>query len=407
MQMLISFAAIFLSIVFVQLGSGGVAPLDAISGLDLGFTKGQVGFLGSAHFMGFFVGCWWAPRLMGSVGHARAFSVFTAMGTIGIAAHMMIVEPRAWAALRMLTGLSVAGCYTIVEAWLMASVTNETRGRAMGVYRIVDIGANLASQLMIGVLAPSAYASYNLLAILCCAALLPLALTRTPQPATPAAPRLRPQLAWRLSPLAAAGVVVSGITGAAFRFVGPVYGTEVGLTLDQIAVFLAIYVAGGWIAQLPIGWAADRFDRRSVLIALSAATILACLLTIAAPAAGPSAIFLGAGLFGFVTLPIYSVSAAHANDFADNSHRVELAAALMFLYALGAIASPWAASMLIADYGPAAMFAMIALAHVVLILFGLARMRARPAPGDRTAYTWVPRTSFLIGRLLGRPRGDG
>ena len=403
MQMLVTFAAIFLSIAFVQLGSGGVAPLDAISGLDLGFTAAEVGMLGSAHFLGFFVGCWWAPRLMGSVGHSRAFSAFTAMSTIGIAAHMMLVDPWAWAGLRMLTGLSVAGCYTIVEAWLMASVTNETRGRAMGTYRIVDIGASLVSQLMIGVLTPSAYASYNLLAILCCAALLPLALTRTPQPETPAAPRLRPALAWRLSPLAAAGVVVSGVTGAAFRFVGPVYGDHVGLTLDQIAVFLAAYILGGWLAQIPVGRIADRRDRRGVLIGLSVAATLACLLAVLAAAAGPWAIYLAAGIFGFATLPIYSVSAAHANDFADNSQRVELAAALMFLYALGAIASPLVAALLLEALGPAAMFAMIALAHVLLIAFGLARRRARPAPDDRTAYTWVPRTSFVIGRLLGRP----
>ena len=408
MRMLITFAALFLSVVFVQLGSGGVAPLDAISGLDLGFSAAAVGTLGSAHFLGFFAGCWWAPRLMGSVGHARAFSAFTAMGTIGIAAHMMLVDPWAWAGLRMLTGLSVAGCYTIVEAWLQASVTNETRGRAMGVYRIVDIGASLVSQLMIGWLTPSAYASYNLLAILCCAALLPMALTRTAQPETPAAPRLRPMLAWRLSPLAAVAVVVSGITGAAFRFVGPVYGARVGLALDEIAFFLAIYVAGGWLAQLPVGWLADRYDRRAVLIGLSVAATAACGLTIAAPAAGPAAVYVAAAVFGFATLPIYSVAAAHANDFAENPQRVELSAALMFLYALGAIASPLAASALIGGYGPASMFVMLAVSHVALVLFGLARRRARPAPGDRTAYAWVPRTSFLIGRLLGRPpRDDG
>ena len=60
--------------------------------------------------------------------------------------------------------------------------------------------------------------------------------------------------------------------------------------------------------------------------------------------------------------------------------------------------------MLIAGLGPASMFWMIALAHVGLILFGLARMRARPPAPSRTAYTYEPRTSFLIGRLLGRSR---
>ena len=82
MRLLISFAALFLSVILLQLSSGGVGPLDVLSGLQLGFTKQEIGFLGSAHFLGFFIGCWWAPRLMGSVGHSRAFAAFTAAGAI-------------------------------------------------------------------------------------------------------------------------------------------------------------------------------------------------------------------------------------------------------------------------------------------------------------------------------------
>ena len=57
MRMLLSFAALFLSVILLQLSSGGVGPLDALSGLALGFDTQQVGILGSAHFFGFFIGC--------------------------------------------------------------------------------------------------------------------------------------------------------------------------------------------------------------------------------------------------------------------------------------------------------------------------------------------------------------
>lgn len=403
MRLLVSFAALFLSVVLLQLGLGGVAPLDAISGEALGFTTAEVGLLGSAHFFGFFIGCWWAPRLMGGVGHARAFAAFTAAGTIGILAHMMWVDAYAWSVMRLASGLSVAGCYTIIEAWLQARITNETRGRTMGVYRVVDIAGSLGAQLMIAVLSPAAYISYNLLALLCCAAILPISLSRTEAPETPQAPRLRPRLAWEKSPLGAAGVVVSGITGAAFRMVGPVYGIQVGLAPDRIALFLAAYVLGGALAQVPVGWLADKYDRRSVLMGLSVAAVMACWLTVLSAQAGPVAVFLAAGFFGFVTLPVYSVSTAHAHDYAESHERIELSAAHMFLYAVGAIASPLTAALVIAAYGPAAMFAMLSLAHIALVVFGIARMRARPA-STRTAYTYEPRTSFLIGRLLGKGR---
>ncbi|GAB4534840.1 MAG: MFS transporter [Ruegeria sp.] len=404
MRTIISFAALFLSVVLLQLSTGGVGPLDAISGLTLGFSTEQIGLLGSAHFLGFFIGCWWAPRLMGSVGHSRAFAACTALGAMGLIGHTLTEHPYAWAAMRVASGLCVAGCYTVIEAWLNDKVTNETRGRAMGTYRIVDMGASLSAQLIIAVLPPASYVSYNLLAILCCASLLPLTLTRASQPKTPEAPRLRPNLAWQCSPLAVAGVIVSALSSASFRMVGPVYGQEVGLVVDQIAFFLAAFVLGGALAQYPVGWLADKYDRRWVLIWMSVAAVISCGVTMAASGTGTMGVMLAAGLFGLTTFPIFSISSAHANDFATTEQRVELSAALMFWYALGAIASPYVSSTLIEQFGPGALFAFVALGHVVLIVFGLARMRSRPTPEERTHYVYAPRTSFTIGRLLKRSR---
>ena len=51
----------------------------------------------------------------------------------------------------------------------------------------------------------------------------------------------------------------SALSGASFRMVGPIYGQEVGLMIDQIAFFLAAFVLGGALAQYPVGWLADKF----------------------------------------------------------------------------------------------------------------------------------------------------
>ncbi|SFK52549.1 MFS transporter [Shimia haliotis] len=404
MRMIISFSALFLSVILLQLSSGGLGPMDALSGLTLGFSTGQIGLLGSAHFLGFFIGCWWAPRLMGSVGHSRAFAVFTATGAIGIIGHFIIVDPTAWAAMRIASGLCVAGCFTVVEAWLQSKVTNETRGRAMGTYRVVDMVASLAAQLVISVLSPAEYVSYNILALICCAAILPLTLTTSQQPKTPDAPRLRPSLAWSRSPLAVAGVIVAALSSASFRMVGPVYGSEVGLATSQIAWFLAAFVLGGALAQYPVGWLADKFDRRWVLIWLSAAAVVSCATTVMLGGGSTAMIMLNAAFFGFTAFPIYSVAAAHANDFATSEERVELSAALMFFFAVGAIGAPLFASRLIETFGPAALFVLIATGHALLIVFGLSRMLARPTVEHRTRYVYAPRTSFTIGRLTRRQR---
>ncbi|MEM8658191.1 MAG: hypothetical protein AAGF22_08840, partial [Pseudomonadota bacterium] len=91
-------------------------------------------------------------------------------------------------------------------------------------------------------------------------------------------------------------------------------------------------------------------------------------------------------------------------DFATPEQAVEVSASLLFLYGLGAIAAPLLGSALIARFGPGGLFAMITAAHLGLIAFSLIRMRARATSATRTRYSYVPRTSFLVGRLLGRRR---
>ncbi len=406
MRLLITFAALFLSIALLQLSSGAIGPLDVLSGRQEGFTNPQLGLLGSAQFLGFFIGCWWAPRLMGTVGHSRTFAVFAASGAIGTIAHPLFVDPHAWAAMRIMTGLCVAGCYTVIEAWMQAKVTNKNRGRVMGVYRVVDIVASSSAQLMIGVLEPASYISYNLLAIICCACLFPLTLSTSRQPDTPPAPRLKPIKTALLSPLGAAGVVVAGTTSSSFRMVGPIYGQEVGLTATQTGYFLATVLLGGAIAQFPTGWLADKFDRRWVLIALSAFSIAVCGAIGFYSPTSLLPIFVGAALFGAATFPIFSVSTAHANDFVTQEKIVEVNASLMFLYGVGAIFSPLISSNLIEHFGPAALFSFIAFVHTGLVLFSLSRMRVRPTNVDRTRYTYIPRTSYILGKLMKRSKKD-
>ena len=107
-------------------------------------------------------------------------------------------------------------------------------------------------------------------------------------------------------------------------------------------------------------------------------------------------------LFGFVTFPIFSVAAAHANDFAKPSQIVELSAALIFFFALGAIGSPLLVAKLVEIYGPNALFVFIGLAHIILVIASLARMTARPSAKVKTSYRYTPRTSFGIAKLIRR-----
>lgn len=381
MTTLISFAALFVAILLVQVGSGSLAPLDALSGAALGYSTEQIGLMGSCHFLGFFVGCWVAPRYIGSVGYARAFAATSAFGAVGALLHPVFEGPYAWALLRMLSGFAIAGAYTVIESWMQASVENHNRGRVFGGFRLSDLMGQILAQAMIAVLEPGSYAAYNIVAVFCCLCVLPITLTRTVAPPVTTAPRLQPLRAARMAPAAVAGVVTAGMTGSAFRMVGPVFGDLNGLGPGQMALFLSASVVGGAVAQYPVGWVSDKVDRRQVLVGLSLAAIVACVgIAVAVGPGDVAAMYLAAFLFGATALPLYSVAAAYANDHAPRDFTVELNAALLFYFSVGAVVSPLLSAGLIARFGPPALFLFIAVAHGVLVGFALYRMTRRAAP---------------------------
>ena len=408
MRTLLSFAALLLSVTLVQLGSGVLGPLDALAGRALMFTSGEIGFLGSAHFLGFFIGCWATPRLMGAVGHSRAFAALAAVGAISALLHPVLQHPVAWAVLRVGSGVAVAGAYTVVESWMQAKVTNATRGRVLGVYRIVDMSAAIGAQGLVAVLDPGSYVAYNIIAVICCLTLLPLALTTSKPPPAPATPRLRPLRVMLLSPFAATTVITTGLTNSSFRMVGPLYALDSGLAVAEVALFMAAGIAGGALAQWPAGWLSDKFNRRWVVIGLSGGAILvSSAIIIAGSAVSGAMAYAAIFAFGFMALPMYSIAVAHANDFAKPEEIVELNAALMFLYAVGAIVSPFIAASLIEAYGAPSLFIYIAAAHILLILFSLWRMTRRALSTRKTAHVYVPRTSFTIARFFKGAKRDG
>lgn len=402
MRLFFPLITLFLAVILMQIAMGGLGPLDALSGYQLEFSLAQIGLLGSAQFAGFIIGCWASPIMIGTFGHLRVLAAFIGFGIIGILLHVVILDPYYWAFFRLLSGVSIAGIYTVVESWLQAKATNKTRGRIMGGYRLADLFASLAAQILLGFLEPAAYISYNILAIILCIAIFPVLFSRMPQPTISISLklRLRPLLPFRYSPLGAVTVIVSGFTTSAFRMISPIYGNAINLTIEQIGFFLASFMLGGALAQYPLGAIADRVDRRIVIIGLSIGAILSSFANIMLNNNDIFFIYFCASAIGFMTFPIYSIAIAHTNDFCTDEERVDMSAALLFLFGIGAVISPLLTAQLIEYFGPKALFVFIAFIHVLLILYSIIRRLMRPVSKINVPYIYMPRTSFVLGKIL-------
>jgi MFS family permease len=257
MQLLISLSALLLSVMLVQMGIGALRPFDSISGAALGFTSVDIGLIASGHFAGFLCGCLLGPKLVYRARHSRAFAILAAVGVISIIAHTIKADPYFWTFARILGGFAVAGCYTVIESWLQAKATNQIRARVFSIYRIADFAGQIFANSLIGVLTPASYISYNILAMIMCLALIPLAVTLSKEPSLPTTQKFRPYLAYQISPLATLGVVIAGISTSAFGSIAPLYVADLGMSNLEISYFLTAAVIGGVIVQ-PASWLSGR-----------------------------------------------------------------------------------------------------------------------------------------------------
>ena len=120
--------------------------------------------------------------------------------------------------------------------------------------------------------------------------------------------------------------------------------------------------------------------------------------------ADPDLNYLGIFLFGAFSLPLYSLSEAHASDHASKDQYVQVAAGLIFFWSLGATVGPFVSSLLMQSYGPNVLFTFTSIVHGALILLTLWRMfvRASVPPDVRGRYHVLLRALLSFTRMANK-----
>lgn len=373
-------AALFLGIAFLLCGNGLQTTLTPLrAGLE-GFSAVEIGLMGSGYYAGFVLGCLAGPYLIMQAGHIRAFTALVAAASAIALVHPIVIDPVVWILARAVTGFSLAGLYLIVESWLNDRATNENRGFVMSAYIIVNFVTITAGQMLVTTAPIEGFHLFAVASILVSVAAIPVALTRSAQPAPIALVQFRPLRLYRMAPVGVVGTFMIGVSNGAFWSLGTLFATERGLGVDGAAIFMSVAVIGGAMLQWPVGRLSDLFDRRIVLAGVMVAAATVALLLVALPLdhVGLMAMAL---LFGMTTLTGYSVAAAHAYDRADRSSYVEMAAGVLLANGLGSVIGPIVAAGMVASLGPAFLFVFIAAAQILLALFVGLRLMVRPAAG--------------------------
>lgn len=393
MPAVIALFALMVGSSILLIGNGLQGLLIPVRADIEGFATSEIGLIAAAYSAGFIVGCVFNPRIIRRVGHIRSFAVFAAIGAAVILCHSLMLNPTIWFVLRLVSGICFSGLLTVIESWLNEQTTRETRGQVFGIYLFVNLSSVTAGMLILILGDAAKFDLFAVTAIAILLALVPVCLTTSKVPGPIADAQLRPIRLLKLSPVGVIACFVVGLANGSFAGLAPVFAGKIGMSTTAIAFFTAAAVVGGAFGQYPIGRISDYFDRRWVMIATCVGALVFEIAIVAVSLGWVAGdldmldqqvllIFLS-GLLGFFIFPIYGLAVAHTNDFAGDTSFVEVSSELLLTWGIGASIGPIVGSVAMSSFGPAGLFAWLAIGHIGLALFAVYRMAQREAPtGD-------------------------
>lgn len=368
---------LLLGILLLLVGNGMQGTLLGIRGGIEGFSTYQMSIVMSGYFIGFLFGSQMAPIMIRRVGHVRVFAALGSLISAILILYAAIPDWLAWTLMRVVMGFCFSGVYITAESWLNASSTNETRGQALSAYMIAQMVGIITAQILINVDDPAGYMLFVIPSVLVSLAFTPILLSVSPAPPFAEVKRLNFRKLYDVSPLGVVGMFVMGGVFSALFGMASVWGTQAGLTVPQISVFVGAVYVGGLVAQYPIGWASDRMDRRRIIFGVSVVGALAMLTAFVFSPGFIMLSVLGA-IAGGVANPLYSLLIAYTNDYLDKDDMAAASGGLLFVNGVGAMISPPIIGWLMETVGNGGFFLFMALNFGFAAGYALYRMLRYP-----------------------------
>ncbi len=372
-----SISSLLLSYGMFLMAVGLFSTLLGIRSSLEGFSPQITGLIMSGYFVGLLIGANFAVRFMILGGHIRAFAVFASVMSTTALIHIMLVDPFVWFALRFLAGFCMAGLVMVTESWLNNRADPGTRGQVFSFYMITNYAASGMGQFLLPLADPESFYLFTVVSIIFSISIVPILLTQSKAPIPPKRSRVDLRALYRLSPVGMLGATTAGFINSGFYTLGPVYTTSNGFSITRTSIFMSTAIFSGLLLQWPLGKISDRIDRRVVLIGISLGTALACVGFILLPVRQLYVLFILTSLYGAFSFVVYSISAAHTNDFADKRFAAQTAGGLLVSFGVGAIVGPILTSQVMGLAGPSGLFLSNAIAAALFSLFAFSRIKAR------------------------------
>ncbi|MEC7536313.1 MAG: MFS transporter, partial [Pseudomonadota bacterium] len=211
---------------------------------------------------------------------------------------------------------------------------------------------------------------------------------------------------YHFSPVGVVGAAAAGFTNAPLMGLGPIFGAKIGLGVEGVSYFMAIFLLGSLALQIPIGRLSNKYDRRGVLIGVAVASAVACAAMTVLSTLGTWAILATSFTISGLSAVVYPIAMAHANDHANPEAMVSIMAGLLLAFSVGASISPFFAALAMKWVGPVGLYLYCSVIYASLAGFTYYR-RMRRVPALRDYRLRGTAADLAVERCRCRPRSKG
>ena len=370
-------SAMLTTAVSLHLGKPGVSP----EVVQIVLTAYPVGFL---------VGCLVTRPAVAHYGHERTFVAILVLALLAAAGFVFTDFLPSWICFRLLGGLAMASLFVVCESWINLYAEHHNRGALFSIYMLTTAIAVLLGQVLVALVGPQ---SPHLFLVAAATVLLALIskFTWGRWPALPAAPadtdnastarpvkRLGPLALFRLAPVTVVAIFQGGITNMNIFVLTPIYGTQVGLSAGTTVGLVTTVSIAGMLAQTPVGWLSDRFERRIILLIQSILSVALCAAIAWVGKLSEPLLFVLFFLYGCTALTVYPVAMAFGASQLHSRHMVGASGTLLLLYSIGNVATPGISAGLMEHMGAPAMFLLLGGGAVLVTFAACYNLMRRP-----------------------------
>lgn len=332
-------AGVFATLIVFAINVGYALPLFALALDQVGASATEVGLNSGIQAIGVVLAGVVAPRLYQRYGAVRTIVGGTSINAAIDVVMAFWVDPWIWLPLRFFGGLTGATVFVIGEAWIVRTTPDAIRGRVLSIYAGGVAAAFAVGPMIVPLVGVSGYLPYFVLAGITAITLIPIWIARrdAPEPEGKKQPALLSVV--RRAPVAAVAVLLFGIMESAQFTNFPLYALRHGLDQSEAAWLVATIGMGGILLLAPMGWLADRIDRRMLLRLAALAGCVGYALLPAAiqePAARMVVLFVIGGIAG----SIYPISLALLGERFKGDDLAAASGVIIGMYAIGALIGP-------------------------------------------------------------------